>query len=373
MNVSRIFALAVAWGGAGLTGLAQPGDAVAGTTLRSVFKESFRIGVAVNAAQFNGTDTAGRAAILREFDSITPENALKWDAVQPRRGEFRFASADDYVEFGVSHGLWTIGHTLVWHSQLPPWVAESEPGRGELTKEDLLARLKTHITTVVGRYRGKVRGWDVVNEAVEDGGGYRASVFYQMLGPEYIVQAFHWAHAADPAAELYYNDYNLDADDRKRATALELVRSLKERGAPIHGVGLQGHYNLTQPGIAKIEETIRLFAGLGVKVMITELDVEVNREPEAAVTGAVGVRKTDKAGPTGLSPAEGEAQARRYGEIFAMLLRNRPAITRVTLWGLRDADSWRREASPLIFDDAYVPKPAYQAILRAKAESRRTK
>lgn len=333
------------------------------STLKSAFTDSFHLGVAVNAAQFTGSDQTGQALILREFDSVSPENVLKWDAVQPAKGQFRFGPADAYVEFGARHGLWTVGHTLLWHSQLPGWVGEPESGQAALTKDELLKRLSTHITTVVGRYRGKLQGWDVINEVVEDSGGYRQSLFYRMLGREGFVQAFKWAHEADPAAELYYNDYNLEADDAKRATALELVRYLRQQGAPIHGVGLQGHYNLTYPSTAKIDETIRLFAALGVKVMITELDVEVNRAPDATITGAVGARPSDISLPSPLTPAELSAQARRYADIFTVLLRNKANVTRVTLWGLRDTDSWRRSASPLIFNDAYAPKPAYEAIL----------
>lgn len=364
-------AFAMAWSAAGSWAWSQPPPAgPAPTTLKAAFKDSFRIGVAVNAAQFTGADKAGQVLILREFDSISPENALKWDAVQPARGGFQFATADAYVDFGLRHGLWTIGHALVWHSQLPHWVTEPAPGRDALTKEELLARLHEHIATVVGRYRGKIRGWDVVNEAVEDGGGYRPSIFYRLLGREYLVQAFKWAHEADPAAELYYNDYNLDADDRKRATALELMRYLRDQGAPIHGVGLQGHYNLTNPSTAKIEETIRLFAELGLKVMITELDVEVNREPDAAITGAVGARPAGAGEAPALSGSELAAQARRYADLFAVFRRNRRALTRVTLWGLRDTDSWRSSARPLLFDEAYAPKPAYDAIIHAGAGGR---
>jgi endo-1,4-beta-xylanase len=352
--------------------LALPGFGQAATgnspaprpTLKSVFRDSFHLGVAINGAQFTGSDQTGQALILREFDSVSPENALKWDAVQPTQGQFRFGRADAYVEFGVRHGLWTIGHALLWHSQLPNWVSKPEAGQSTLSREELLTRLRAHITTVVGRYRGRIQGWDVINEVVEDRGGYRQSLFYRVLGREGYVQAFKWAHEADPAAELYYNDYNLEADDPKRATALDLVRYLREQGAPINGVGLQGHYNLTYPSPAKIDETIGLFAALGVKVMITELDVEVNRAPDATITGAVGARADGASPASPLTPAELAAQAKRYADIFAVLLKNKAAVTRVTLWGLRDTDSWRQSSSPLIFNDAYAPKPAYDAILR---------
>jgi endo-1,4-beta-xylanase len=219
---------------------------------------------------------------------------------------------------------------------------------------------------VAGRYKGRIHGWDVVNEAINDGAGdYRQSVFYKVIGKEYLALAFKWAHDADPGAELYYNDYNLDANDNKRATALELVKYLREQGCKVDGIGLQGHYNLTTPTIAKIDETIGLFATLGLKVHITELDVTAVRG--SSVSGAVGFNPgagRGRGGPrTPLSADEAEAQAKRYAEIFTVFLKHRAAIERVTFWGLRDADSWRRQFHPLIFDDAYGRKPAYDAIL----------
>ncbi len=346
--------------------LACAGDAARPTTLKAAFKDSFHVGFAISAAQFAGDDQAGRDLVLREADTISPENALKWNALQPHPGVFEFTQADRYVAFGVEHGLWTIGHTLVWHEQLPAWVAAPGAATTTLTQEELSRRLREHISTVVGRYRGRIKGWDVVNEVVADGGGYRPSIFYRTLGADFIASAFQWAHEADPAAELYYNDYNLDADDAKRATALELVRSLRARGVPIHGVGLQGHYNLTQPSAANIDETIRLFAQLGVKVLITELDVEVNRVA-SGVTGAVGARAQD-APAAPLTARELSAQAQRYAELFAVFRKNRAVVTRVTLWGLRDRDSWRRTSHPLLFDDNYASKPAYRAVIEAAAK-----
>jgi endo-1,4-beta-xylanase len=261
--------------------------APASTTLKGTFKDAFLVGVALNAAQFSDSDARTTELIAKEFNCATAENAMKWESLEPKNGQFRFTEADRFIAFCRRHDLVVIGHNLCWHAQLPRWVSKPDAGQEKLTREVLLARLKNHIFTVAGHFKGQVRGWDVVNEAINDGDGqYRDSVFYRVIGKEYLALAFKWAHEADPDAELYYNDYNLDADDAKRARAIELVKYLREQGAPIHGIGLQGHYNLTTPTAAKIDETIQMFAALGLKVMITELDVEAIRDGQ--VTGAVG-------------------------------------------------------------------------------------
>lgn len=423
--------------------------------LKNTFKDAFLVGVALNAAQFGNTDPRSTDLIIREFNCATAENAMKWDSLEPKNNQFRFEQADMFIEFCRRHDLVAIGHNLCWHTQLPSWVSKPDAGQETLTKEVLLARLKNHIMTVAAHFKGRVLGWDVVNEAINDGDGeYRNSVFYRLIGKEYLALAFKWAHEADPGAELYYNDYNLDADDAKRARAIELVNYLREQGAPIHGIGLQGHYNLAIPTAAKIDETIQMFAALGLKVMITELDVEAIRDRH--VTGAVGVQTGGNAprprffptiealkaklaltddqvariGPIvdaatteiGAAIAAGEFQlireireastdaigklltpvqqpvfaeliavppggrpfgppppplttdeqrdlAQRYGEIFAVFIKHRQSITRVTFWGLSDAESWRRRSSPLLFDQEHRRKPAYDAVI---ASARKT-
>jgi endo-1,4-beta-xylanase len=252
----------------------------------------------------------------------------------------------------------------------------------KLTKEVLTERLRNHVKTVAAHYKGKINGWDVVNEALNDNGTFRETVFYKTIGKEYLPLAFKWAHEAAPDAELYYNEYNLDVSDAKRTATIELVKYLREQGAPIDGIGMQGHYNLNGPSVAKIDETIGLFANLGLKVMITELDVRFTRSANAVITGAVGAA-TEGAPPAArrgppppggapvgppppaLTDDEQQALAKRYADIFAVFLKHRAAITRVTFWGLRDADSWRRGSSPLIFDDNYGRKPAYDAVINA--------
>jgi endo-1,4-beta-xylanase len=282
---------------------------------------------------------------------------------------------------------------------MPGWMSQPDPGQAELTKEVLMQRLKEHIFTVVGRYKGQVRGWDVVNEALADNAGQQGdmphglrsdSPFNRLAGREYILMAFKWAHEADPAAELYYNDYNLDASDFKRANGIELIKYLRENGARVTAVGMQGHYNFATPTAAKIDETIGLFAALGVQVHITELDVRAFADPNAALTAAVGGGQTPPpagqppaggpgaAGGRGgrgpatptppLTPAQQEGLSKRYGEIFAVFLKHK-AVTRVTFWGLRDTDSWRRQFSPLLFDETYGRKPAYDGVIHALSKA----
>lgn len=431
-------------------------QAPASAALKDTFKPAFLVGVALNTRQFAGSDPQATALISREFNCATAENAMKWESLEPANNQFEFQQADVFIDFCRHHDLAVIGHNLCWHSQLPTWVSKPDAGVEKLDREVVLARLKNHISTVATHFKGKVKGWDVVNEAITDHTGeYRPSVFYRLIGKEYLALAFKWAHEADPGAELYYNDYNLDADDAKRARAIELVKYLREQGAQIDGIGLQGHYNLTTPSAEKIDETIRMFADLGLKVMITELDVQVARANQ--ITGAVGattgvpatrpdngtprffptiemlksklnltddqvtqitpmveaatkeisaavsagefqhIREIRAASrdtigklltaaqqpafsemmviqpggapvgppPAPLTAAEQEQLAKRYGDIFDVFLKHRPAITRVTFWGLRDADSWRRRSSPLLFDDHYQRKPAYDAVIAA--------
>lgn len=347
---------------------ATASSAPAATSLKEAFRNDFVIGAALNPAQFSERDAKAAALIKREFNTITAENHMKWMHVQPKEGEFTFEQADRFVQFGLDHNMWIVGHTLCWHNQLPKWVSTPPAGQETLTKEVLMERLRTHIHTVAGRYKGKVKGWDVVNEAIEDGTGkLRDSVFMKVIGKEYLVHAFKWAREADPQAELYYNDYNLDQDLKKRAAAIEIVKYLRENGAPIDGVGLQGHYNLTYPPVSRIDETIRLFGELGVKVVVTELDVMVVRHEE--ISGAVGFWQSNMSKPgKALTAEDQQALADRYREVFEVFRKHRGTVTRVTFWGLRDADSWRRTYSPLIFDDAYQPKPAYHAILSVAAK-----
>ena len=248
-------------------------SASAPPALKDVLGRSFLVGAALNPGQFTGSDARGAALVRRHFNAVTPENVLKWALVHPRLGEYDFAPSDAYVDFGASNGMFVVGHTLVWHSQVPRWVFEDASG-SRVSRDTLLARMREHIQTVVGRYRGRIRGWDVVNEALNEDGTLRDSPWRTIIGDDYIEQAFRFAHEADPAAELYYNDYSVE-NAPKRAGAVRIVRALQQAGIPITGVGLQGHNKLDWPTAAQQDSTIAAFAALGVKVMITELDIDV--------------------------------------------------------------------------------------------------
>ena len=325
----------------------------------------FKLGVAVSNAQIADAPERELALIARHFNSVTPENALKPQPLQPEEGVFRFEQADRYVDWAEAHGMKIIGHVLVWHSQLPQWFTRD--ANGELcSRETLLRRMETHITTVVGRYKGRIHGWDVVNEAVEGDGSYRQSDFYKILGEEFIDAAFRFAHAADPACELYYNDYGNESA-RKNATIAALVRRLKAKGLRIDAVGLQTHVQLKTPAIATYEDAIRLFIDAGVKVAITELDVSALPnawELSADISKNYAYDATLNPWPDGL-PAEVEAElVARYADWFALFRKYAAHVDRVTLWGLSDRDSWLnnfpvrgRTDYPLFFDRALNLKP----------------
>lgn len=355
------------------TSVAQATPAV---SLKDAARGHFHIGAAINEAQITGTDRAGVAVVEAQFDSITPENALKWESLHPETDRYAFELADKYVEFGARRGLFVIGHTLMWHEQTPRGVFQDAAGK-DLPKDVVLARLREHIATVVGRYRGRVQGWDVVNEAIrdEDGTLRTDKPWYRILGEEGIFAAFEAAHAADPAAELYYNDYALE-NPVKREGILKLVRAIRARGLRIDGVGNQGHYLLDVPKAAEIEAAIADTAAAGFKMMITELDITVLPRP-AQYFGA-DISKVFQNAPEldpyrdGLPAAAAAAVAKRYGEIFAAFAQQPGAVTRVTLWGVSDATSWLndwpirgRTDYPLLFDRTHRPSVAWHAVVQA--------
>lgn len=352
--------------------LAVPVAARAQESLKAAFQGAFLVGVAVNRAQFTGEDTRGDSLIETQFDSITPENALKWQSVHPRPGVYDFSGPDAYVAFGEKNKMVVIGHTLIWHKQTPTWVFEDNNGK-PVTREELLRRMHDHIQTVVGRYKGRIRGWDVVNEAINDDGSMRPSRWMQIIGPDYVEKAFQFAHEADPNAELYYNDYSLEFP-AKRKGALTLLRKLRAEGIPVTAVGLQNHDSLTSPTLEQEDATIADFERLGLKVNITELDVSVL--PHIAEQANGNVEPIAEATPKQNPYAEGlpenvqRSLAKRYAALFAIFLKHRKAIDRVTFWGVTDADTWLnnwpargRTDYPLLFDRGGKPKPAFQAVI----------
>ncbi|MBF9252581.1 endo-1,4-beta-xylanase [Pontibacter sp. 172403-2] len=346
-------------------------------SLKKVFKDDFYIGAALNGRQVMGREPKATAIIAQQFNSISPENVLKWESIHPQPDKYNFAPADAYVAFGDKHDMFVVGHNLVWHSQTPDWVFEDAQGNAA-GKEALQQRMADHINTVAGRYKGKIDGWDVVNEALNDDGTLRESKWYKIIGEEYLADAYKLAHNADPNAELYYNDYNL-WKPAKRDGAIRLVKDLQEKGLKVDGIGMQGHWGLESPSIKQIEESIVAFSKLG-KVMITELDIDVLPNPShrsgADIDATFASDEKYNVYKNGLPDSVQQQLAQRYADIFALFHKHRDKISRVTFWGVTDADSWLnnwpmkgRTSYPLLFDRNYQPKPALKAIINSVSKN----
>lgn len=342
-------------------------------TLKAAYQSDFYIGAAINANQITGQDTRGDAIITAQFDSVSPENALKWENIHPQPGKYDFTLADQYVAFGQKHHMWIVGHNLVWHSQVPAWVFHDDKGN-LLSRDALLARMRDHIHAVVGRYQGRIQSWDVVNEALNEDGTLRQALWYKIIGPDYIAKAFEYAHEADPQAQLTYNDYNLE-NEAKRDGAVALVKKLKAEGVPIDCVGIQDHDNLNWPTTAQEDAAISAFAHLGVKVAISELDIDVlpaaTQQQTADISVSIAQNPKLNPWPNGLPDSVQQELAKRYAGLFAVFLKHRSDISRVTFWGVTDGDSWKndwpvkgRTDYPLLFDRAGRPKPAFYAVIR---------
>ena len=348
-------------------------SAQAQPALKDAFKNTFLIGAALNEDQFSGKGGCADSLIPAQFNTISPENVLKWESIHPDPRHYRFSSADRYVKYGEKQGMFVIGHTLVWHHQTPDWVFLDGTG-APIGREALLNRMEEHITRVVKRYRGRIRGWDVVNEALSEDGTLRDSPWLKIIGEDYILKAYQSAHAADPKAELYYNDYSLE-NAPKRAGAIALIRKLQSQGIPIAAVGLQGHYKMDWPAPAQLDETIQAFAALGVKVMITELDVDLlppaTHSQEAEVSMNFELEAKLNPYTNGLPDSVQQALAKRYEDLFGVFVENRKSISRVTFWGVTDDNSWLngwpikgRTSYPLLFDRQCRPKPAFDSVIR---------
>lgn len=342
------------------------------TTLKDAFKGNFFIGTALNAEQITEKDTASCRVIREHFNAIVAENCMKSGPIQPREGEFDFTLADQFIHFGERNGMHITGHALVWHSQAPRWLFKDSLGN-DVTRELLIERMRKHIYTVVGRYKGKVKGWDVVNEAIEDDGSYRKSKFYQILGEDFIKLAFQFAHEADPDAELYYNDYSMALEGR-RNTVVSMVKKLQGAGLRIDAIGMQCHVGLDYPDLTEFEKSIQAFSALGVKVMITEMDLTVLPMPDNKVGADVNARfeyeKTLNPYAAGLPDSVNTIFENRYLDFFKLFLKHNDVITRVTLWGVNDANSWKnnwpvrgRTDYTLLFDRKNQPKPVVQKII----------
>jgi endo-1,4-beta-xylanase len=330
-------------------------------TLKELMPKGMVIGVAINQRQFDGTDTAAVDIITRQFNQISPENALKFQLTHPAADQYAFDAADRYVRFGVERHMQVIGHNLVWHSQTGAWVFQGADGK-PADRDTLLARMRDHIRTVVGRYKGRIHGWDVVNEAVDEDGSLRKSPWQVGIGDDYVAKAFEFAHEADPDAELYYNDFNLETP-AKRAGVIKLVKDLQARKLRIDGIGNQAHWRLDTPAIHDIDTTLEELHATGLKVMYTELDINLLPNTPRGADPAV-------ANPyaNGLPDEVQQQLARRYADVFRVFVKHRDAVTRVTFWGLSDADSWLNRGRmnyPLLWDRQRQPKPAFTAVVDA--------
>lgn len=345
--------------------------------LKEVFKNDFMIGSAVNPGQYNEYDQKDVSVIKHHFNTITPENQMKWERIHPEPDSYDFEDADAFVEFGEKYDQYMVGHTLVWHSQTPDWVFEDENG-DRISREALLERMKNHITKIVTRYEGRVDGWDVVNEALNEDGTLRESPWYKIIGKEYIAKAFEFAHQADPDAELYYNDYSLEKP-AKRDGAIRLVKNLKEQGVAITGIGTQSHHKLNRPSLENVENTITKFGKLGLDVMVTELDVDVLPRPSDEDGADVNMQMegSQDMNPytAGLPDSMQQQLAERYANLFEIYLKHSNVINRVTFWGVTDDDTWLnywpipgRTNYPLLFNREAEPKPAFDAVVNVATQ-----
>jgi endo-1,4-beta-xylanase len=327
--------------------------------LKDYYEDYFTMGAAVSPQGLKRTEES--RLILQQFTSMTPENAMKMGPVHPKENEYFWTDADSIVAFAKRNNFKLRGHTLCWHNQTPRWLFMDSTMNppDTVSKEILLQRLKDHITTVVSRYKGTIYAWDVVNEVISDNANeyFRNSPWYRICGEEFVAKAFEYAHAADPDALLFYNDYN-ETNPVKREKIFKLVKGLKDAGVPIHGVGLQAHWSIHDLTEGQVDSTISKFAELGLKIQITELDIKVqppgNRAQQDTVTGYTIERE--------------KKQTEQYEMVFRIFRKYRNVISGVTFWNVSDKYSWldrrgRGKAYPLLFDTTYQPKKAYWQVV----------
>ncbi len=341
-------------------------------SLKEAFNGKFYIGTALNAYQITGEDSLSLKVLKKHFNSIVAENCMKSEEIQPKEGVFNFELPDKFVELGEKNNMQIIGHTLIWHSQAPDWLFVDEKGN-EVSKEVLIERMKKHISTVVGRYKGRIYGWDVVNEAFNDDGSWRESKFYKIIGKDYIKLAFEFAHEADPDAELYYNDFNM-AKPGRRDSVISLITELKQQGVKIDGIGLQGHYTMTHPLVKDYDKALEMYSKLGLKLMITEMDLTVLPWPTekegADISLTAEYQEKMNPYPNGMPDSVSLAWSQRCKKFFDLYIKYQENISRVTMWGIHDDQSWRnnwpikgRKDYPLLFDRNLEPKKVVSEII----------
>jgi endo-1,4-beta-xylanase len=376
-------------------------------TLKDAYKDHFHVGVAINRTIATGTavraDNVNRsldqvkqdtAVVFQQFNQIVPENDLKWALVHPDPGSdgYDFGPADAFVNFGLSNNMYMVGHTLIWHAQTPDWVFQgtnlppgmtntpapaiagitgtnAPGGRGGYTgprasRDELLERMREHIHTVVGRYKGKIKVWDVVNEAISDGGTnlLRNSLWRQIIGPDFIAKAFEYAHEADPDAILRYNDYALE-NPAKRAKLITLIKSLQAQGVPVMAIGSQTHVSVTSPSFAEEDQVLTELETLGLPIHITELDVNSAQGGQRNTSADIEANASATRG--GLVSESDRKLADAYAGLFRAFKKHDQSVKVVTFWGVNDGVSWRAQGRPLLFDGNNQPKPALDAVIRA--------
>lgn len=329
--------------------------------LKDFYKNYFPIGVAVGKRNLSGEESA---LIKKHFNSITAENDMKMESMQPIEGKFNWREADSIISFAAQNNIKVRGHNLCWHEQAPSWFFTDKAGK-EVNKTVLLQRLKAHIDAVVGRYKGKIYAWDVVNEAIDDDSTkyLRNSKWYQICGEDFIIKAFEYAHAADPDAKLYYNDYNTERPE-KRERVYKLLKSLKDKGVPIDGVGLQAHWSIYEPTEKELVTAIERYSSLGLKIQFTELDLSIYPWEKN--------KRAKRADDSDAYTAELEArQVAKYKMVFNVFRKYKNVITNVTFWNISDRRTWLdgypvpgRKNYPLLFDTQLKPKKAYWAVIK---------
>ena len=311
-------------------------------SFQSTLGKHFLIGVAVDTRLPAGQDPAAEAIVKEQFNQVVAENCMKGEVNHPEVNRFDFTDGDKLVDWAQKNGKTVIGHCLVWHSQPPKWMFTDANGK-TVSREVLIGRMYNHIMTVVTHYKGKIKGWDVVNEAFEDDGSYRKSPYYNIIGPEFIELAFQFAHEADPNVELYYNDYSTSKPGKREAIC-KLVRSLKSKGLRIDAVGMQSHNGYNYPDYAEYEKSIEAFAAEGVKVMMTELDVNMLPNPEgfggAEISQNFELQAKYNPYVKGLDKKAQKLFNQRYLDLFKIIERHKNVISRVTFWGVNDGHTW---------------------------------
>lgn len=341
--------------------------------LKDVLGKYFLVGAAVDRNLPAGEDPQAETLVKAQFNQVVAENCMKGELIHPEVNRYDWTDADRLVDWSQRHGMTLIGHCLVWHSQPPKWMFTDETGKN-VSRETLIGRMYSHIMTVVTRYRGKIKGWDVVNEAFEDDGSYRKTPYYNIIGPEYLALAFQFAHEADPDAELYYNDYSMSKPGKREAVC-QLVRQLKAKGIRIDAVGMQSHNGYNYPDYSDYEKSIEAFAAEGVKVMLTELDMNMLPNPKdfngAEISQNFKLMEQYNPYVKGLDKKAQKLFNQRYLDLFRIVERHKDVISRVTFWGVNDGHTWLndwpvkgRTNYPMLFDRDYQTKPVVKDILK---------